>query len=518
MSTRGKLESLGMVHRVSVLIVLLASLAPGLLWASTPADDTPPRLRVCLISGAEEYESDRTLASFQHYLETRYPVTCTLLKARGTNDLPGLEALENTDVALLFTRRLTLPPEQIERIKRYIHAGKPLVAVRTASHAFQNWLELDAEVLGGSYKGHLRNDLSQRTAMAPNAAGHPVLQGVGTLASRGSLYRTSPISNHCTLLLNSTSPEATEPAAWVRTDRDGRIFYTSLGAQQDFENASFLRLLTNALFWTARRDIPAEPVLAEQPPLRARPEATLTLNLRKRVETAPGSGEWRVETVRQTVPAAEVGVVICDMWDLHWCRGATERADAIAGRMNPVIDHLRKAGVQIVHAPSDTMAFYAGTPQRLRAKLAPTATPPPAPELPKVPPLPIDESDGGCDTDDPNYLAWTRQNPKLTVAELDAVSENGDEIYNLFRQQGIKYVLMMGVHTNMCVLNRTFAIKAMTKRGMHAVLVRDLTDAMYDPKDTPKVTHDEGTNLVIEHIEKYWCPSVLSTELVTPAP
>ena len=71
----------------------------------------------------------------------------------------------------------------------------------------------------------------------------------------------------------------------------------------------------------------------------------------------------------------------------------------------------------------------------------------------------------------------------------------------------------MGVHTNMCVLNRTFAIKQMTKLGMHCVLVRDMTDAMYDPKQKPYVSHEQGTQLVIEHIEKYWCPSVLSADI-----
>ena len=72
----------------------------------------------------------------------------------------------------------------------------------------------------------------------------------------------------------------------------------------------------------------------------------------------------------------------------------------------------------------------------------------------------------------------------------------------------------MGVHTNMCVLNRSFAIRQMTKWGMRCVLVRDLTDSMYDPNDRPFVSHDRGTELVIEHIEKYWAPSVTSEELM----
>jgi hypothetical protein len=76
----------------------------------------------------------------------------------------------------------------------------------------------------------------------------------------------------------------------------------------------------------------------------------------------------------------------------------------------------------------------------------------------------------------------------------------------------------MGVHTNMCILNRTFAIKQMTKWGVRCVLVRDLTDSMYNPKDRPFVAHDRGTALVIEHIEKYWAPTVLSADLIAALP
>ena len=77
---------------------------------------------------------------------------------------------------------------------------------------------------------------------------------------------------------------------------------------------------------------------------------------------------------------------------------------------------------------------------------------------------------------------------------------------------------MMGVHTNMCVLGRSFGIRQMTKLGMNVVLVRDLTDAMYDPRDAPHVSHERGTELVIEHIERYWCPSIVSSDLTAVAP
>ncbi len=132
--------------------------------------------------------------------------------------------------------------------------------------------------------------------------------------------------------------------------------------------------------------------------------------------------------------------------------------------------------------------------------------------------MPIDDSDGGCDTPDKFYKAWTRENATLHIAPEDAISDNGAEIYSLLRARGIENLLVMGVHTNMCILNRTFAVKQMTKWGVRCVLVRDLTDSMYNPKDRPFVAHDRGTALVIEHIEKYWAPTVLSADLIAALP
>ena len=72
----------------------------------------------------------------------------------------------------------------------------------------------------------------------------------------------------------------------------------------------------------------------------------------------------------------------------------------------------------------------------------------------------------------------------------------------------------MGVHTNMCVQHRSFAIKQMVRWGVPVALVRDLTDTMYNPAMPPYVSHEEGTRLVVEFIEKFWCPSVTSDQIV----
>jgi nicotinamidase-related amidase len=241
--------------------------------------------------------------------------------------------------------------------------------------------------------------------------------------------------------------------------------------------------------------------------------ADLTVNLRSRVEAFKGSGEWRAVNLQETVPVEATAIVICDMWDKHWCSGATARVNALVTKMAPFLEAARKRGIQIIHAPSETMAFYQDTPQRQRILGFPKIEPPAALSLPD-PPLPIDDKRGGCDTPDQFYKAWTREHPGLRIDASDVISDNGAEIYSFLRARNIRTLLFMGVHTNMCVLNRAFAIKKMTALGLRCILVRDLTDAMYNPQDRPYVTHDAGTQLVIEHIEKHWAPTTTSADLL----
>jgi nicotinamidase-related amidase len=216
------------------------------------------------------------------------------------------------------------------------------------------------------------------------------------------------------------------------------------------------------------------------------------------------------------VPTANTAIVICDMWDAHWSRGASERVGAMVERMNGAVAAARDKGVRIIHAPSDTLDFYAGTPARQRALDAPVVAPPPD-LMHDDPLLPIDDSDEGSDTGEvAPFHAWSRQHAALEIdRDLDAISDNGREVYNLLKMWNVSQVLLMGVHTNMCVLNRSFGIKQMVRWGMPIALVRDLTDAMYNPARSPYVSHREGTQLVISYIERFWCPSITSEDLVS---
>jgi nicotinamidase-related amidase len=127
----------------------------------------------------------------------------------------------------------------------------------------------------------------------------------------------------------------------------------------------------------------------------------------------------------------------------------------------------------------------------------------------------------GCDCEEeyPIREAWTRQIDLIEIdAERDAITDNGQEAYNLLAQHGIDNVILMGVHLNMCVLGRPVGIRQMVTVGKNVVLMRDMTDTMYNPKKRPFVSHFAGTDLVVQHVEKFWCPSITSTALTGKAP
>ncbi len=231
--------------------------APAKEAPGAKTKETEKKLKVLLISGSLEYKSDESLAAFQKHLEANYPVECSRAFRKTDDDLPGLEGLDTCDVAVFFTRRLTIKGEQLERVKKYALSGKPIVAIRTASHGFQNWLDMDKEVLGGNYKNHYGNGPKCVVKITEAGEKHPLLKGVKPYASTGSLYKNPDISKDAVVLMTGSIPEHTEPIAWVREYKGGRIFYTSLGHPDDFTNESFVRLLVNALFWTAKKEIPA---------------------------------------------------------------------------------------------------------------------------------------------------------------------------------------------------------------------------------------------------------------------
>lgn len=222
-------------------------------WLASAAEPSPVKpIRLCLVSGSLEYKSDESLAAFQQYVEKNHGMQCSRAFIRNEQDLPGLENLASADCMILYTRRLTLPEDQIRRVQEYCRSGKPIVGLRTASHAFQNWLQLDREVFGGDYQGHYGKTEHPQIKIVDSAKDHPVLEGVQPFVSPGSLYKNPKVADDVTVLLTGTIPGHTEPVAWTRLHRGGRVFYTSLGHPDDFRNPNFLRLMVNGIRWATR--------------------------------------------------------------------------------------------------------------------------------------------------------------------------------------------------------------------------------------------------------------------------
>jgi nicotinamidase-related amidase len=223
---------------------------------------------------------------------------------------------------------------------------------------------------------------------------------------------------------------------------------------------------------------------------------------------------WRRHESEEALDPSSVGLLLCDVWDSHWCRGAVERLNAMIPRMEETVSLARSSGISIIHAPSGTIDEYKDSPARHRILEASPVEPTESEHA--DPPLPIDASDEGSDTGETEMRQpWRSQHPGIRIDEKqDVISDNGKEIYSFLHAKKIETLLILGVHANMCILHRSFGIKQMVRWGIRPILVRDLTDAMYNPAMPPYVNHEAGTDLVIGYIEKFWCPTMLSSDLV----
>ena len=259
-------------------------------------------------------------------------------------------------------------------------------------------------------------------------------------------------------------------------------------------------------------------------------EKELSLTLRSRTKGAPG----KVVEKKVNWEAGKTALIICDMWDDHWCKSASRRVGEMAGPMNEMVKAAREKGIFIIHAPSSVVSFYDKTPQRKLAKAAPFSKSPvplsvkerwgtnwcwPDPKYEGV--LPIDDSDMGCSCKGEKCEireAWTRQIKTIELVKGDALTDNGQETWNLLAERKIDNVILCGVHLNMCVLGRPFGIRQMVKLGKNVALMRDMTDTMYNPEHPSGVDHLTGTDLFINHPELHWCPSFTSADLVGGKP
>ncbi len=257
--------------------------------------------------------------------------------------------------------------------------------------------------------------------------------------------------------------------------------------------------------------------------------AGFTLNTRSRVDPDDRSGasEIVVETIE--LAPERVAVVIIDMWDTHFCISAARRVGEMAPRMNEVITSAREEGALIIHSPCGCVPLpgqdwgppYSNTPQRRRAEVAPHVGPPVQFgwnrwNAERESPFPADPGECSCHPSEPACKSGTpqrRQIKTIEIAEEDAISDQGQEVYNLLQQRGIKDIIVMGVHTNVCVLSQPYGIRQLVYLGKKPLLCRDLTDSFHRYSPESYMGHFEGTDLIVEHIERHWCPTITSDQI-----
>lgn len=248
------------------LFLTLLLLAPG-LRAADPA-------RIVMMIGEDEYHTWETLPEFagSDLKAAGYEVTIINGDEADKNNFPGLvPALEKADLLILSVRRRTPPKEQLDAVRAYLAAGKPLVGIRTACHAFalrpkdkladpklDAWQEFDPEVLGGHYVNHHGPGPLTTVSTALGQAEHPILKDltISKLIGKGSLYKVNPLSPGTTpLLIGAIPDQAPEPVAWTHLygPKKARVFYTSLGHPDDFKEPEFRRLMLNAIAWALQK-------------------------------------------------------------------------------------------------------------------------------------------------------------------------------------------------------------------------------------------------------------------------
>jgi type 1 glutamine amidotransferase len=229
--------------------------------------------------GESEYNTASTLPMFaKKQLEYR-GIRCSFVHVNENdpNDFAGIEALKDADLLFLSVRRRTPPKAQLDLVRAYLAKGKPLVGIRTASHAFDReppsehharWAKFDDEILGVDYRNHHGNKppkaatVIQATAAG---AGHPILTGVphDAFEARSHLYKNKPVATSVTVLMAGTlsgRDDISEPVAWTNEANGNRVFYTSLGGVGDFGLPAFQRLLLNGVLWALDEPVPpADP-------------------------------------------------------------------------------------------------------------------------------------------------------------------------------------------------------------------------------------------------------------------
>lgn len=296
------------VLKRSLLILVIVALAeqPSSSFASDPhwitfEGKTGPGQgkHIVFVTGDEEYRSEESMPMLAKILAVHHGFKCTVLFAIHqetgeidpvvVDNIPGLEALADADLMVLFTRFRELPDEQMKHIIDYTNSGKPIIALRTATHPFfyrknknspyakYSWDNRSEsfrggygrQVLGETWVNHygIHNKESTRGLVAEGMEDHPIVRGVGTIWGPSDVYGLTTLEGDCTPIIMGyvlVGMEPTDhvneskkpvPVAWIKTytgeaGKTAQVFTTTMGHAGDFQDEDFRRLMINACYWS----------------------------------------------------------------------------------------------------------------------------------------------------------------------------------------------------------------------------------------------------------------------------
>jgi len=279
------------------------------LWLIYSGENGPGKGKhIVLIAADQEYRSEYALPMLAKVFAKHHGFDCTVLfsvnkknevdptmKIRWedksvTHNIPGLEHLDKADLVILFSRLISLPDNQLQHIYKYLDSGKPIIGIRTANHGFLGFdymkdgkrIDFGEHILGGSFRGHhgrWQQD-STRGIIVEENKNHPVLKGVKDIWGLTDVYRTykegGSLPADCTPLVNgqplmgrkhddAINPKLIAlPVAWVKTwtgntSKTARVFHTTMGSGEDYQNAGLRRLTVNAAYWCLQMEKQVEP-------------------------------------------------------------------------------------------------------------------------------------------------------------------------------------------------------------------------------------------------------------------
>lgn len=217
----------------------------------------------------------------------------------------------------------------------------------------------------------------------------------------------------------------------------------------------------------------------------------------------------QVITRTEKVNTANVGFVIVDPWNYHWCMTACERVSAMVPRWNRALEVARRSGMPIIWVPSDVVGAYSGYPQREHALGVELLKVPIEKEMPQAKfTAPIGKCMCGTGINCIVNYGHNAINPALILGDNDFIASSTEEVYTLLKKKGITHVIYMGLHTNMCLYGKPGALKYLWQTGLTCMVARDMNDAFTAYEPDKGFTPDKGTQQIDEDLERAGIPLI----------